>query len=124
MEQARTFFHKVFSIIKRPEMRILPGQLAFFFVLSLVPLIALVGTIAASFNISVSSLEEAMKVALPVDISNTLLTYVSGKGLNFNIIIFFYLNNIYESVFNNISLFISYFITNMKSLFISHLFLF
>lgn len=89
MEQARTFFHKVFSIIKRPEMRILPGQLAFFFVLSLIPLIALVGTIAASFNISVSSLEEAMKVALPVDISNTLLTYVSGKGLNFNIIIFF-----------------------------------
>ena len=80
---------KVFHIIKRPEMRILPGQLAFFFVLSLIPLIALVGTIASSFNISVAALEEAMKVALPGDVSKTLLTFVSGKGLNFNIIIFF-----------------------------------
>lgn len=89
MERARTFLKKVFHIIKRPEMRILPGQLAFFFVLSLIPLIALVGTIASSFNISVSALEEAMKVALPGDVSKTLLTFVSGKGLNFNIIIFF-----------------------------------
>lgn len=89
MERARTFLKKVFHIIKRPEMRILPGQLAFFFVLSLIPLIALVGTIASSFNISVAALEEAMKVALPGDVSKTLLTFVSGKGLNFNIIIFF-----------------------------------
>ncbi len=89
MERARAFLKKVFHIIKRPEMRILPGQLAFFFVLSLIPLIALVGTIASSFNISVASLEEMMKAALPGNISETLLTYVSGKGLNFNIIIFF-----------------------------------
>jgi len=89
MERVRAFLKKVFHIIKRPEMRILPGQLAFFFVLSLIPLIALVGTIAASFNISVSSLEEAIKFALPRDVSQTLLTYVSGKGLNFNIIVFF-----------------------------------
>lgn len=89
MERARDFLKKVFHIIKRPEMRILPGQLAFFFVLSLIPLIALVGTIASSFNISVASLEEMMTAALPGNISETLLTYVSGKGLNFNIIIFF-----------------------------------
>lgn len=89
MERARTFLKKVFNIIKRPEMRILPGQLAFFFVLSLIPLIALVGTIASSFNISVATLEEAISVALPGDVSKTLLTYVSGKGLNFNIGIFF-----------------------------------
>lgn len=89
MERARAFLKKVFHIIKRPEMRILPGQLAFFFVLSLIPLIALVGTIAASFNISVATLEEIMKSALPVSISDTLLTYVSGKGLNFNIVVFF-----------------------------------
>lgn len=89
MERVRTFLKKVFNIIKRPEMRVLPGQLAFFFVLSLIPLIALIGTIAASFNISVAALEDALKVALPTDVSKILLTYVSGKGLNFNIIIFF-----------------------------------
>jgi len=89
MERVRTFLKKVFHIIKRPEMRVLPGQLAFFFVLSLIPLIALVGTVAASFNISVAALEDAMKIALPVELSETLLTYVTGKGLNFNIIVFF-----------------------------------
>ncbi len=89
MERVRVFLKKVFHIIKRPEMRILPGQLAFFFVLSLIPLIALVGTIASSFNISVAALEETIKFALPGDVSQTLLTYVSGKGLNFNIIVFF-----------------------------------
>lgn len=88
MERVRAFLKKVFSIIKRPEMRVLPGQLAFFFVLSLIPLIALVGTIASSFNISVSALEDAIKIALPLDVSKTLLTYVSGQGLNFNIIVF------------------------------------
>ncbi len=89
MERARAFLKKVFHIIKRPEMRVLPGQLAFFFVLSLVPLIALVGTIAASFNISVASLEKAIEFALPGSVSSTVLAYVSGKGLNFNIIIFY-----------------------------------
>ena len=90
MEQARTFFHKVFSIIKRPEMRILPGQLAFFCIMSLIPIIALLGSLANYFSISLDSIKEITSNILPIDLS-TLFTSsaISGEGLNFNIIIFF-----------------------------------
>ena len=43
--RARETVRKVIDIIRKPEMRILPGQLAFFLVLSLIPLLALVGAI-------------------------------------------------------------------------------
>ena len=46
MEKVRKFFKKLFYIVGKPYMRVLPGQLAFFTVLSLVPLIAILGTIA------------------------------------------------------------------------------
>ena len=52
MEQVRGFFKKVIKYITKPEMRVLPGQLAFFTVISLIPLLALVGTIAGYFSVS------------------------------------------------------------------------
>ncbi len=39
------------KIISRPEMAILPGQLAYFFVLSVVPIITLIGYTASFFNL-------------------------------------------------------------------------
>ena len=50
IERVRNFLKKVMMYIARPYMRILPGQLAFFFVVSLIPLIALVGTIAGCIS--------------------------------------------------------------------------
>ena len=58
MEQLTGFIKKVTKIIAKPEMRVLPGQLAFFFVLSLIPLIALLGAIASKFSISVNEIQE------------------------------------------------------------------
>ena len=52
MEQVSNFFKKVISLIKRPEMRILPGNLAFFFVMSLIPIVGLIGVIPWKFSIS------------------------------------------------------------------------
>ena len=52
MEKARDFIVKVLKLLMIPEMRILPGHLAFFLVITLIPLIALVATIAASLSIS------------------------------------------------------------------------
>ncbi len=42
-KKAKGFCDHFLKIIKRPEMSILPGQLAFFFVLSVVPIITLIG---------------------------------------------------------------------------------
>ena len=39
----KNYLLKIIEIIKKPEMGILPGQLAFFIILSLVPIITLCG---------------------------------------------------------------------------------
>ena len=89
MEQLTGFIKKVMKIIAKPEMRVLPGQLAFFFVLSLIPLIALLGAIASKFSISINEIQEMMSVSLPPSIYDLLNTVITNNTLNFNIIVFF-----------------------------------
>lgn len=89
MEQAKGFFRKVIDMIKRPEMRVLPGQLAFFMVMSLIPLAALLGAIASKLSISVDTLESLMKGTIPTGVSNFIIDVINNKGPNFNIIVFF-----------------------------------
>jgi len=88
MKQVTRLIKETIANITRPYMRILPGQLAFFFLMSLIPIIALVGTIASTFSISVETLALTLEETFPGDISNTILTLISGEGLNFNMIVF------------------------------------
>ncbi len=89
MKRARDFLKTVISIIRRPEMRILPGQLAFFLVISLIPLIALVGAIGSSFGLSIATLRTMLKGTVPDAVITMLMPLASTQGLNFNIIVFF-----------------------------------
>ena len=89
MEQVTGFFKKVISIIAKPEMRVLPGQLAFFLVLSIIPLIALIGAIASRFSIPLEALNDVLLSTLPGTIAELLLTTVTRDTLNFNIFVFF-----------------------------------
>lgn len=89
MERVRRVIKKTLKYISRPEMRVLPGQLAFFFVLSLIPLVALVGTIASYFSISPTTISDLLSSILPFDINEGMLAFVSGKGMTFNIAVFF-----------------------------------
>ena len=88
MERAREFFKKVISIIKRPEMRILPGQLAFFIVVSLIPLVALVGSIGTKFGLSSATVKELLESNVPEAVVSMLIPNTTTQGLNFNIIVF------------------------------------
>lgn len=89
MKQVKETLNRVIRYISKPEMRILPGQLAFFFVVSLIPLIALVGTLAGYFSVSADKVEQVLESILPFEITENLLTFVSGKGMTFNIAVFF-----------------------------------
>ena len=89
MEQVTGFIKKVISIITKPEMRVLPGQLAFFFVLSIIPLIALIGAIASRFSIPIEALNEYLLSAIPGSIAEMLLSTASQNTMNFNIFVFF-----------------------------------
>ena len=87
--RAREFVRKAIAIIKRPDMRILPGQLAFFLVLSMIPLLALVGTIGSKLGLSMTSFRNALESTVPDAFINTLFPAYATTGLNFNVTVFF-----------------------------------
>ncbi|MDD5887956.1 MAG: YihY/virulence factor BrkB family protein [bacterium] len=89
MEQVRNFFKKVVELIKQPEMRILPGNLAFFFVMSLIPIVALVGAIASKFSISFEIIKSGIDITIPGAVGDFISSIVNGQGLTFNIGVFF-----------------------------------
>lgn len=89
MEQARGFFKKIIELIKKPELRILPGQLAFFLVLSLIPLVALIGTIASALSIPLDAIKVTIGSSVPKEVADIITNVISGQGLNFNIAAFF-----------------------------------
>lgn len=89
MEKARGFFSKFISLMRKSELRILPGQLAFFLVLSLIPLIALIGTIASALSIPVGTIRSVIGNSVPDAVADIIVSVMSAKGLSFNVVAFF-----------------------------------
>lgn len=89
MEKARGLFSKFIELMKKPELRILPGQLAFFLVLSLIPLIALIGTIASALSIPVGTIRSVIGNTVPDAVADIIVSVMSAKGLSFNVVAFF-----------------------------------
>ena len=87
--RAREFVRKVIAIVRRPDMQILPGQLAFFLVLSMIPLLALVGTIGSKLGLSMTEFRNALESTVPDAVINILFPVDATTGLNFNITVFF-----------------------------------
>ena len=69
----KEFFQNFMKVIKRPEMRILPAHLAFYFVLTIVPTITLISYIASLLNISTDVISNFLTNAFSQDIANMLL---------------------------------------------------
>ncbi len=82
------FIKEIYNIIKKPVMGILPGQLAFSFVLTIIPILAIVGWIGAKFSLSVENLSEFVRENFPATTSNLLLPLIDGVGFDVNILVF------------------------------------
>lgn len=85
----KRFYKKVLKTIKKPEMGILPGQLAFFLLLSIIPLVALIASIASNFAISIETLMELVSDTFPTEIASFVNEAIGGKSMNFNIAVFY-----------------------------------
>lgn len=79
-EKIKDFLKNLFELMKKPEMLTLPSTLAYYFVLSVVPIISILLLIAGSFNLSVSYITEfieenfspeLMKMITPIFSENT-----------------------------------------------------
>lgn len=78
---------KIANILGRPEMSVLPGQLAFFLILSLVPIITLIGYGASLFGLSSNFIIEAVKNNFNVNIADLIIPTISGNDLDFKLVI-------------------------------------
>lgn len=63
--QLKIFLKEVIEILNRPEMAILPGQLAFFIFLSFVPIITLLGATASILGLSMDSISTLLNNVFP-----------------------------------------------------------
>lgn len=93
-------FHlkKAIKTFNQPEMRILPGNVAFFFVLALIPIITTLVVIASYFSISIDTIINFIKTLLPEEASALIIESISGKGFDssvgvFNLIALFAASN-------------------------------
>lgn len=89
LEKAREFILKIFKLLGKPEMRILPGHLAFFLVMTIIPLVALITTIAAALSISTEPVRVAIEQHVPNQVADIINSVISGEGINFNILVFY-----------------------------------
>lgn len=86
MARIKRILNRLFIIIRDPAMLFLPGNLAFFLVLSIFPILTLVGLIASLFNIAID-LSSVTRI-LPNGIVEILIPYTAGKGFDSNVGLF------------------------------------
>lgn len=79
---------KIKKLVSKPEMTVLPGNLAFNFVLSLIPTIMIIIFIASLFNVSVDLIIDLIQKFIPADVSKTIVEVISGKGFDTSVGIF------------------------------------
>ena len=85
----RTLYKRLINNIKKPEMLILPGQLSFFFLLTLIPLAALFISILSRLNISTNLIDGVVISNIPDAMINLIDTLSNNTSANTNAIIFF-----------------------------------
>ena len=73
------------DLIFDPTVRILPGQIAFFLILSIFPLLMLIGYIGTFFDVSLTTVIDFLNSTLPEEIAETLVNFISGKSFDSSI---------------------------------------
>lgn len=90
-DKLEIFFSKIILILKKPEMGVLPGHLAFFFVLSIVPLVTLLVFFGSLLNIPSDQLLSFFNKALPEGISKFLVPAFTENTINFGTLILLFI---------------------------------
>ncbi len=103
LEKLKSFFKNLISIMKRKEMLILPGHLAFYFVLSIVPIITIIFFVATSFNLSLNVITNFIEVNFSKEVLEVIYPILDNTGFAvgnvvFLCIAFFLASNGFDSI--------------------------
>lgn len=82
------YLKKIIEIIKKPEMGVLPGQIAFSMILSIVPIVTLLGYAASFFGIDVDYIIDMLNNIIPGG-ADSFAPYISGSSIDFGLTLIF-----------------------------------
>lgn len=82
----KQFCSDIFKLMRKPVVSVLSGHLAFFFLLSAIPIILIIGIAANTFSFSIESFINFLRVSLPASTSELIIPLFSGKALDINIV--------------------------------------
>ncbi|MGM9834847.1 MAG: YihY/virulence factor BrkB family protein [Bacilli bacterium] len=88
MKRVRKFIKNFINAITQPEMQILPGQLAFFFFLSVVPIITLISYGASFLNLPMDFISAFIENAFGANTKELIMPMVTGTSIDLGYIIF------------------------------------
>ena len=81
-KKIKGYFKKLFKILEKPEMAILPSNIAFNIILAIIPLLTIIVLIASSFDLSIDLVTELIKGMMPEQVSTAIIEVISGKGFD------------------------------------------
>ena len=98
MKRIKRNLKGLWNLIEQPEMKVMPGDLAFYMVLSIIPIVTLIAYVTSLFKVPISSSLGQLQGVLPSDVLEILLSVVNGEGLNLTfgismLVIFFLASN-------------------------------
>ncbi len=88
-KRIKALYIRLVKNIRDPEMLILPGQLAFFFLMTLIPLLALFISVFSQLNISIDAIEKMISNNIPNALIAIVDVLAKNKTANTNAVIFF-----------------------------------
>lgn len=81
-QKIKKYFKTLFKILKKPEMAILPSNIAFNIILAIIPTLTIIALIASSFDISITMVEKLITSIMPEEVSEIIIEVISGKGID------------------------------------------
>lgn len=79
------YLKNLFKILAKPEMAILPSNIAFNLILAIIPILTIIVLIASSFDISIDIVTKLVQSIMPQQVSEVIIEVISGKGFDSNI---------------------------------------
>lgn len=78
-QRIQQFLDRIYTVISKNDMRILPGHLAFFFIISIIPIVSLLGFLSSFVPVSDQSVLETMQNAFPKEVLDFFVPIATAK---------------------------------------------
>lgn len=84
----KSYLKRILNLITRPEMKILPGQLAFFLILAIFPLLTLFGYIGSKMLFFIEPLINTIGEIIPDNVMQIILPFIENSHITSNVLFF------------------------------------